>query len=202
MTGSLKHLIGAASLLTALTGATAAWAQAGRPWVDPPADTSATAKTPSQMPAPAASTSGPASQSEQKAPPTAASEPRTESAGTAQPTPSTENSAVASESSSRKTADDGKIRRSSKKSTVATGSKTPSKRKIVASDRSKASPTARISEAQRSTRGGIRSAKLRDGINSGLEVMSLRTIEFPDGRRVEVLVRPSPRALSRLMDEP
>ncbi|HZH53058.1 MAG TPA: hypothetical protein VEZ16_14395 [Microvirga sp.] len=55
--------------------------------------------------------------------------------------------------------------------------------------------------AERRPRDSIRSARVRDAVNSGLEVMSLRTIEFPDGRRIEVLVRPSPSALSRLMDE-
>jgi hypothetical protein len=75
------------------------------------------------------------------------------------------------------------------------------KRKAIASNRTKTAPVPRIREAERLDRDGTRSARLRDGVNSGLEVMSLRTIEFPDGRRVDVLVRPSPRALSRLMDE-
>jgi hypothetical protein len=96
--------------------------------------------------------------------------------------------------------EEGKVRQSSK-STAAVRPKSLVTRKAVASNRPKASPSVRVREAERPTRS-IRSAKVRDGINSGLEVMSLQTIEFPDGRRVEVLVRPSPRALSRLMDEP
>jgi hypothetical protein len=52
------------------------------------------------------------------------------------------------------------------------------------------------------SRESVRSARVRDAVNAGLEVMSLQTIELPDGRRIDVLVRPNPRTLSRLMDEP
>jgi hypothetical protein len=32
--------------------------------------------------------------------------------------------------------------------------------------------------------------------------MTLRTIEFPDGRRVQILTRPRPEAMSELMEAP
>ncbi|RDI62656.1 hypothetical protein DES45_101927 [Microvirga subterranea] len=201
MTGALKHLMGAASLLTVLTGATVAWAQTGRPWVDPPADVGATAKTAPQPSAPSPTPPDHASQPERKTPPTGAPEPRTESASAPQSTPATNQSAATERPSPRKTVDSSKTRRTSARSAVADRSDASVKRKAVASSRTKTAPASRIREAERFDRDGARSARLRDGVNSGLEVMSLRTIEFPDGRRMDVLVRPSPRALSRLMDE-
>jgi hypothetical protein len=201
MAGSLRHVIGAVSLLSALAGASVAGAQAGRPWVDPPADVGAAAKTPPaapQPPSPSAASPNGASHDERKTSP--AMTPRTESASTAQPSAAPEQAAAPEGQVTRKTVEEGKVRQSSK-STAAARPKSPVTRKAVASNRPKAPPSVRVREAERPTRS-IRSAKVRDGINSGLEVMSLQTIEFPDGRRVEVLVRPSPRALSRLMDGP
>lgn len=201
MTGALKHLIGAASLLTALVGANVAWAQTGRPWVDPPADVGATGKTAPQPPASSSTSPDHASQPERKSPPAGASEPRTESASTPQAAPATDQSAAAERPSPRKTVDSSRVRRSPARSAVVEGSNASVKRRAVASNRAKTAPATKIREAERFDRDGNRSARLRDGVNSGLEVMSLRTIEFPDGRRVDVLVRPGPRALSRLMDE-
>jgi hypothetical protein len=72
----------------------------------------------------------------------------------------------------------------------------------MASNRSNASPNGRLRGAERLSRDNVRAARVRDAVNAGLEVMSLQTIELPDGRRIDVLVRPNPRTLSRLMDEP
>ncbi|WP_445503626.1 hypothetical protein [Microvirga sp. G4-2] len=47
-----------------------------------------------------------------------------------------------------------------------------------------------------------RAARVREGLNSGLEVMTLRTIEFPDGRRIQILTKPRPGAMSELLDTP
>jgi hypothetical protein len=40
---------------------------------------------------------------------------------------------------------------------------------------------------------------IRDGGGEPLEVMNLRTIEFPDGRRIQVLTRPDPETLSEVL---
>jgi hypothetical protein len=45
-------------------------------------------------------------------------------------------------------------------------------------------------------------SRARDSEASNLEVMNLRTIEFPDGRRIQILTRPDRRTLSELPDEP
>ncbi len=45
-----------------------------------------------------------------------------------------------------------------------------------------------------------REERVRRGIDSGLELMTLRTIEYPDGRRVQILTRPDPGAMSELLE--
>jgi hypothetical protein len=47
-----------------------------------------------------------------------------------------------------------------------------------------------------------REERVRRGLDSGLELMTLRTIEYPDGRRVQILTRPSPSAMSELLEAP
>ncbi|WP_201863187.1 hypothetical protein [Microvirga soli] len=58
-------------------------------------------------------------------------------------------------------------------------------------------PGSEVSEA-RPPRSGIerraratRYGSAQEGIDAGLEVMRLRTIQLPDGRRIEVLTRPN-----------
>jgi hypothetical protein len=45
-----------------------------------------------------------------------------------------------------------------------------------------------------------REERVRRGIDSGLELMTLRTIEYPDGRRVRILTHPDPGAMSELLE--
>ncbi|WP_230532353.1 hypothetical protein [Microvirga roseola] len=52
--------------------------------------------------------------------------------------------------------------------------------------------------AERRTRV-TRSERIQDGLESGLRLMTLRTIQLPDGRRIQVLVRPDPEVVSELM---
>ena len=199
MAGSLKHVLGAASLLTLLAGASVASAQSGRPWVDPPADTGPAAKAPPTTPS---STTPPSDTSQDKRiAPAGTPEPRTENARASQPAPTQEQSVATGAQSPSNIADEGKARKPPARSVATASSKTPPARKTAAADRAKVLPETRTREAERIARDRSRSAKVRDGVNSGLEVMSLQTIEFPDGRRVDVLVRPNSRTLSRLMDE-
>jgi outer membrane biosynthesis protein TonB len=76
----------------------------------------------------------------------------------------------------------------------------PTPRKSVAEKKVRkltreASILPRVSQ-QRSTR----EERVRRGIDSGLELMTLRTIEYPDGRRVQILTRPDPGAMSELLE--
>ncbi|WP_205789873.1 hypothetical protein [Microvirga makkahensis] len=54
---------------------------------------------------------------------------------------------------------------------------------------------------ERADRGSrsARAERVREGIDAGLEVMTLRTIELPDGRRIQILTRPRPETMSELM---
>jgi hypothetical protein len=47
-----------------------------------------------------------------------------------------------------------------------------------------------------------REEQIRAGVNSGLEIMTLRTIEFPDGRRMQILTHPRPGTVSGLATAP
>jgi hypothetical protein len=69
------------------------------------------------------------------------------------------------------------------------------KRERLATRRRK--PNSEVSET-RPPRNGIerraratRYGSIQEGIDAGLEVMRLRTIQLPDGRRIEVLTRPN-----------
>jgi hypothetical protein len=181
MAGNWKQMAGAVSLLAFLTSTSAAVSQEGRPWVDPPSDSVAPTKTP---PAPVPSPAPP-----QANVPAAPPEAIKESAQVQRPSEAQEKASTETVRSNRKVAAERKPRKGSAK--------------VVASTKPSASAGTRKQTAlERRSRNNVRSAKVRDAVNSGLEVMSLRTIEFPDGRRIEVLVRPSPGTVSRLMNEP
>jgi hypothetical protein len=208
MTGPMKHVAGAISLLALLAGASTSFAQTGRPWVDPPSEAGGTPPPAAQTPAPSPSTPAPvatpnATSRQERTVVPEASETRRENARAREPEATRERAARADSSSPRKAAETSRSRRSSVRAAAArTKATTTGPRRAMASNRSKASPDARLRQAERFPQRSVRSARVRDAVNSGLEVMSLRTIELPDGRRIDVLVRPSPRALSRLMDEP
>lgn len=76
----------------------------------------------------------------------------------------------------------------------------PVPKKVVA-ERKVRRPTR---EARASTRANqprmTREERMRRGIDSGLELMTLRTIEYPDGRRVQILTRPDQSAMSELLE--
>lgn len=148
----IPRALSVAAILGVIAG-TPALAQAGRPWVDPPAGAS-------QPAAPA----GPERATPPAAQPAEAAEasPRAESPRAERPRPS---------------------------------------RKVVqAKPRREAVRTrpARRTTADRS-RGGSRARIAREGVASGLEVMTLRTIELPDGRRMNILVSPDPETVRRLL---
>ncbi len=203
MTGPLKRIAGAVSLLALLAGAPTAFAQTGRPWIDPPSDAAGTPPPAAQTPSPSTAapvTTGVPSRQEKAVLPEAA-EPQRENARARSPV-GAGSRAAANPSSPRKAAETARIRRSPTRSAAARTKATNGPRRAMASNRSNAAPNGRPRGAERLSRESVRSARVRDAVNAGLEVMSLQTIELPDGRRIDVLVRPNPRTLSRLMDEP
>jgi hypothetical protein len=42
---------------------------------------------------------------------------------------------------------------------------------------------------------------VQEGIDSGLEVMTLRTVQLPNGRRIKFLTKPDPETMSQLLNE-
>jgi hypothetical protein len=74
------------------------------------------------------------------------------------------------------------VTRSQKKDRLATRRRGPSPEVSEA-----LSPRNGIERRARATRYG----SVQEGIDAGLEVMRLRTIQLPDGRRIEVLTRPN-----------
>lgn len=191
--GRRLHWIGNVSLAFGLlAAASAGHAQAPRPWVDPPPEAGAPA--PSSSPAPASSVTKPAASQPSMAPADINAAARAEEAdkGQAQQRAEEVSSSVQQEKPAlkpppRKAVSERKERRQQ------TRSAGRSERTIRAvQSRPRVDTASRPSRAER----------VREGIDAGLEVMTLRTIEFPDGRRIQILTRPRPGAISELMEAP
>jgi hypothetical protein len=206
MAGSPGRWLLMASLVGVLGTPFPALAQAGRTWIDPPAENGT--KSPGSAPAPAvqqpqasvpAVAPPPAQLSssptptqvpedkesvEAKAPPVAA--PRREEAG---------------QQVKEKTAAGIKVRPSSQPVRNATRSQ---RRTEQAARRPE--PRVEVSQARPPRNGLERRARItrygsvQEGVDAGLEVMRLRTIELPDGRRITVLTRPNQDIASQLPD--
>ncbi|WP_414473403.1 hypothetical protein [Microvirga sp. M2] len=185
------HWIGSVGLAFGLiAGASAGHAQSSRAWVDPPPEAGA---APSSAVAPAVSTFKPKPAAPQLPSPStdgnAAS--KTDAAnrkqalqGTGQPSPSTGEEKAAAKPQPRKTVDESRDRRQRTRTAV------------------RGEPSVRSRRTADRASGPSRAERVREGINAGLEVMTLRTIEFPDGRRVQILTRPRPETMSGLMEAP
>ncbi len=206
-----KYLPRLLMILALLASASAASAQTERPWVDPPSEAGAQA----QPPVPSVTTR-PESTRAADPPPVAAS-----------PGPASNNAreqAVESEEASRSPAPSADLpsqpeikNQPSKNAVAGRKMQSPSRRTAAspkASRRSEAlasrrAPSTRASVAVSRSLGrsptGSRSARVgrpQGGANSRLEVMNLRTIQFPDGRRISILTRPDPGAMPELMRPP
>lgn len=204
MTGNLPRLL---TLFALLASTSAAFAQSGRTWIDPPTQdgaqpqTSVPASTPDGAPATAVD-SKPASAGSSQAP-GVDFEQAGQSNGNLQPRrPSGDppaQSAIKNQAPQKAVAE----RRSRTPSRKAA---TSSRNETVASKRGRSTSggiaatrrEGRSATGPRSTRFGR--AQTRPG--SRLEVMNLRTIQFPDGRRVTILTRPDPDALSEMARPP
>jgi hypothetical protein len=212
MAGSSGRWLLTASLISVLSATAPVLAQAGRPWVDPPPENGA---TPSSPPAPTPAASAPATPPPQAAAPAPApSAPQPSSASAPSEAPK-EKEAVASRSPAevsprkegageqveQKTVTERKVRRSPQQARSATR---PQKREEQTVRRRE--PGLDVSQV-RPPRNGIerraritRYGSVQEGVDAGLEVMRLRTIQLPDGRRIEVLTRPNQDIASQLPD--
>jgi hypothetical protein len=200
MAGISGRWLVTASLVGMLGSPLAALAQAGRPWIDPPSE--GETKAPAPMSAP----------SSLPPPPTQAAVPHP----VAPPVPSSTEAKTraeaqpADEASPRKTATGHQakqkaatVRKSRASSQQANASARSqgregqvARRRATGTQLSQAEPRSAIERRARVTR--YRSVE--EGLDAGLQVMRLRTIQLPDGRRIDVLTRPDQDIASGLPD--
>ncbi len=201
MAGLTGRWLVTASLVGLLGSPSATLAQAGRPWVDPPSESEAKTQPPAQAPA-----SLPAPPPAQAAVPNSAPPP------VSSPTGAKDSAASppAAEASSRKTAADRptkqkasaerKVRaRSLQASSSARSQRREAqvvRRRATGAQISQTEPRSAIERRARVTRYG----SIRERTDSGLQVMRLRTIQLPDGRRIDILTRPDQDIASGLQD--
>lgn len=206
MAGSSGRWLLTASLISVLSAAAPALAQAGRPWIDPPPESGAT---------PSSSAPAPATQPPQAAAPIPAPSPPQPSSASAPPEAAKEKAAVATQTPSeasprkeeatnqakQKSVVERKVRRSNQQARSVTR---PQRREEQAVRRRE--PGLEVSQA-RAPRNGIerrarvtRYGSAQEGVDAGLEVMRLRTIQLPDGRRIEILTRPNQDIAGELPD--
>jgi len=164
-------------------------AQTPRPWVDPPPETG-----PAASPPPASTGAEAKPSNAPAANPAPASAPAAQAATVvekekkvAQDASASGNEKPASKTVQKKVLSDSKTR-------------PPSRAVAVRNDRLRR-PAQRRDVAEEIPRG-TRAERIREGVHSGLEVMTLRTIELPDGRRIQILTRPRPGAVSELITSP
>ena len=185
--GTRLYPIGALSLALGLAAAASPGnAQPARPWVDPPPE--AGASTPSPPPAPAV-------------PEAKAAAPQPDPASTAATAegkePMERRSTGALSAAEQKPA----AKTLPQRAVTERRDRKPSREVTAARSERQRQMNQRRDLAEQTSRSA-RAARVREGVNAGLEVMTLRTIEFPDGRRVQILTRPQPGAMSELLDRP
>jgi hypothetical protein len=216
MTGELRRALGAASLLTLLVSAPVAFAQTARPWVDPPSEAGASAPPPSsanQAPEPAKTAVSPQPTAPSEAvsypedsTPAQQAEPRKENRRPQSPSIAQRREAGPKVQPSRKVTAESRERRASARALASardlqrTGTSV-SRGGMGIPSRAEAARFERRRLAEQPSRNR-RFSTVQDAVDSGLEIMNLRTIEFPDGHRINVLVRPDPRSLPDILEQP
>jgi len=192
-----------ASFAAILMSPIAAFSQAGRPWVDPPPETGAKPPVPAPSPAPPtpqAAAPSPASPPQQAA--TSPSQPDVQKADVAsQPAPEVkERKAAANNQVKQKPVAERKSRASSQQANSSARSQKRNgqlvRRRETSTQISQAEPRSGVERRARISRYGT----IQEGLDSGLQLMRLRTIQLPDGRRIEVLTRPDQDIASQLPD--
>ena len=211
MAGSPGHWVLLASLLGVMGAPIPVLAQAGRTWIDPPAESGS--KFPEPVPAPP--TPAPVGHSSQTSAVPAASSPAQlpsspasaqipkakESAEAQAPSVTSPRREEASQQVKVKTETDGKVRRPSQ--SIRNAARSQKRDEQTARRRE---PRVEVSQARAPRNGLERRARItrygsvQEGVDAGLEVMRLRTIELPDGRRINVLTRPNQDIASQLPD--
>jgi hypothetical protein len=207
MAGSSGRWLLTASLIGVLSATAPVLAQAGRPWVDPPPESGTAPSSPPApapaAPAPQAAAPAPALSTPQPSSASAPSEASKEKEAVASRTPAevSPRKEAAGEQVEQKAVTERKVRRSPQQARNATR---PQKREEQTARRRE--PGLEVSQARPPRNGIERRARItrygsaQEGVDAGLEVMRLRTIQLPDGRRIEILTRPNQDIASQLPD--
>lgn len=210
-------LLGLAAVAASLAFTPGALAQSRSGWVDPPAPGSAAATPPAPSvgaqvppaatPAVAAVRPDPAPDRTGSAPPAAAPPATADSPDGARERRLAEEETARSAESVRPAAK-AKSRLQARRARAAAARLALSeRRRPLVRSRLRARPIlaarARAVQRHRVARRGpaVRLRGMRTAFPPGLQVMRLRTIEFPDGRRIRILTRPDPGALRALLDD-
>ena len=189
MAGSSGCRLLTATLLGTLANPLAAYAQTGRPWVDPPPEAAGAAPAAPASPqaSPSAHPAQPTHRDSSSAVQTATEKERRET----QPASGEAGRSVAAdEQTEPKTTVGSKVRNRTQQ--ARTSSRTPKREDQTAR---RAGAGSQMSQAQarnaldRRSRG-VRYGSIQEGLDAGLEVMRMRTFQLPDGRRITVLTRP------------
>jgi len=204
MVGLSGRWLLAASLLGFLSAPVAVLAQAGRAWVDPPAEGTATPAATAQAPAapPQAAAHKPPPQPSPAPSQAASSKPAVETPS-AEPSPRKEASGepAKKEQAKKHTPVDRKVGSASQKTRNA--ERTEKREERTARRRDSGPEVSQL----RPPRNGIerraritRYGSIEEGVDAGLQVMRLRTIQLPDGRRIDILTRPGQDRAAELPD--
>lgn len=207
MAGASGRWLATASLLGALASSPASFAQAERPWIDPPPEAGSQAPAPSPAPslAPAqppaqAAISQPAPASSQQASTAASSQASEEKKTVEAPAPVVSRKPASDDRAKQKAAVERKARstppRQASSPVRNRNEEQAVRRREPRTELSRAEPRSGVERRARITRYG----SIREGGGSDLQLMRLRTIELPDGRRIEILTRPDQDITSELPD--
>lgn len=197
MLKSSCRMLGFASIAGLLPGVPTALAQASRPWVDPPSTLGAPpaakdALTPVPAPEldPTATNAIPHPPPRPAPPVTGHTVTHPERAARTPEKTEPDHQAAATRDEQEASAKD-----ESRKAETRTHSARASRDQH---------PKAQTAKRQTFARGSGRERDLDGGavLANGLEIMNLRTIELPDGRRIKVLMRPDPETIRRVLERP
>lgn len=205
MTGFAARWLVTVSLAGFLVTPVVAHAQSGRPWVDPPAESDATPlrPTPTATPAPVALPAKPAetvtSPAQQASKPALQSDTVNADAELQRPSDASQQNAATGDQVKPKPSIERKTRASQQASSSARSQKRNAqveRRREARTRMSQAEARNAFERRARFTRYG----SVQDGLDAGLQVMRLRTIQLPDGRRITVLTRPDQDIASGIPD--
>ncbi|WP_201832878.1 hypothetical protein [Microvirga zambiensis] len=203
MTGFSGRWLVTVSLAGFLVTPLFAHAQSGRAWVDPPAESDALPSRPVHTPSPAPM-AAPAKPAEPVSTPQHAAKPAPQSdtinadAELQRPPDATQQSAAVDEQAKPKPLVERKTRASQQanSSTRTKRNAQIERRREARTQMSQAEPRNAFERRARITRYG----SIQEGLDAGLQVMRLRTIQLPDGRHITVLTRPDQDIASGMID--